>query len=310
MYGPTAVGKSDFAEKLAAVVPSEIINMDVGQLYAPLSIGTAKPNWQASPIPHHLFDVLDSPVNYTVTQYRDRVITLCNEIWSRGKVPILVGGSGFYLKSLFFPIAGPHTYQAYQIDNSSDLWQQLYAIDPQRASAINPSDEFRIKRALTIWASTGVKPSEFVAQYCPPSNFHLFFLTRDRQELYDRINQRVHLMMKDGFLAEVQQLMNTPWEDFLKKKKLIGYNELIDFLLGLRTDQALQDAVTLIQQRTRHYAKRQLTFWRMLSAQLNKAIENEQSKGITRPVVESLNLTLLDVDLYIKHLSKQLINAQ
>lgn len=101
--GPTAAGKSDFALELAEKIPSEIINMDMGQMYAALSIGTAKPDWQSSSIVHHLFDSIDSPRNYTVVEYRKNVLEILEGIWAKKKLPIVVGGSGFYLKSLFFP---------------------------------------------------------------------------------------------------------------------------------------------------------------------------------------------------------------
>ena len=103
IFGPTAVGKTDFALKVAERVPAEIVNMDVGQLYTPLSIGTAKPNWRSETVPHHLFDYVDKPRNITVVEYRKILLEVLEDIWQRGKLPIIVGGSGFYLKSIFFP---------------------------------------------------------------------------------------------------------------------------------------------------------------------------------------------------------------
>src|SRR5579863_9779399 len=106
VYGPTGVGKTDVALAIAQHIPAEIINMDMGQFYTPLSIGTAKPDWKNSPIPHHLFDIIDTPINYTVAEYRTMLYKTVQEVIGRGNLPILVGGSGFYLHSLLFP---PHT---------------------------------------------------------------------------------------------------------------------------------------------------------------------------------------------------------
>ena len=102
IYGPTAVGKSDYAVGLADVAPIEIVNCDVGQLYTPLFIGTAKPDWKNEKVPHHLFDVIDEPRDYTVIEYKKALLSVCNEIWARGATPVVVGGSGFYIKSLFW----------------------------------------------------------------------------------------------------------------------------------------------------------------------------------------------------------------
>ena len=103
VFGATGVGKTDCVDKLVETIPAEIVNGDMGQLYVPFSIGSAKPDWKNHPTPHHLFDEIDTPQNYSVTQYRERLLEICRDIWSRGKLPIIVGGSTFYLSSLFFP---------------------------------------------------------------------------------------------------------------------------------------------------------------------------------------------------------------
>ena len=109
IYGPTGVGKSDLACTIAEKVPAEIVNADMGQLYTPLSIGTAKPNWQQEPSRHHLFDVMNEPRNCTVIEYRQMLKMVLQDIWSRGKLPIVVGGSGFYVQSIFYPPVASHT---------------------------------------------------------------------------------------------------------------------------------------------------------------------------------------------------------
>src|ERR1700679_544548 len=137
IYGPTAVGKTECADLLAAKFPIEIINMDVGQLYVPLSIGTAKPDWKTSPIAHHLFDYLDKPVSWSVTDYRATVLEVIKQIRARGNTPVLVGGSSFYLTSLLFPPSQPSLKQPVPPlpEATSDAWQLLLSIDPERACA-------------------------------------------------------------------------------------------------------------------------------------------------------------------------------
>src|SRR5579859_8042174 len=114
--GPTGVGKTDFALDLAQHIPSEIINADMGQCYKPLTIGTSKPDWKSQATPHHIFDVLDEPAHFSVTDYREKVLDLIHGIWSRNKLPIIVGGSGFYIKSLFFP--PPHSTASGEFEGS------------------------------------------------------------------------------------------------------------------------------------------------------------------------------------------------
>jgi len=285
LYGPTGVGKSDYALRIAESIPSEIINMDMGQLYGPLSIGTAKPDIYATSVPHHCFGILNKPEHYTVTAYRTLCEAIINEVWRCGKLPIVVGGSGFYLKSLFFPPRSPilcnednegavNSAISWLDPNQIHDWDTLNALDPSRAAQIDPHDRYRIQRALSIWRDTGNKPSTFVPQFDPIdiAAAHIICLTRPRAELYDRINQRVDTMMSQGWLDEVRDLQHEGWEEFIRYKKIIGYNELCDVLHAKNQDvaQKISNATLLIKQRTRNYAKRQLSFWRSLCVAFEK----------------------------------------
>lgn len=266
--GPTGVGKTDFVDMLAQMIPAEIVNGDMGQLYTPLTIGTAKPDWSNQPVPHHLFDVIDGPELFTVMAFRQRVKAACHEIWKRGNVPIVVGGSGYYLTALFFPPAEHEVEITQREYNDGDLWQQLYTIDPVRAQQINPKDEYRIKRALDIWHSTGIKPSEYQPVYDPIADYCFVWLTRDRQDLYDRINERTNQMVDQGWLEEVEAL-SQDWYTFLRQKKIIGYPEIIDYL---EKKLSKEEMIATIQKKTRNYAKRQMTFWRMLRKKLEHVL--------------------------------------
>jgi len=298
IFGPTGVGKTDVALALAKHVQAEIVNIDVGQFYVPLSIGTAKPDWQSSHVVHHLFDILNKPIDYTVVEYRNRFLETTRQIWQRENLPLVVGGSCFYLHALFFP---PHDgsksvqKKICVSNNESTLWKELNAIDPERAAKIHPHDIYRIKRALEIWYRTGKKPSAFAPMYDPPSPYTLICLTRDRDDLYARINKRTEEMICVGWIDEVKALRGTPWEQFLRTKNLIGYPEILDYL---EDKQSLDTTIQRIQQETRNYAKRQLIFWRRLEKKLKQEILGSTT------YIETVNLTTTDLDLYIKQLLK------
>ncbi|HEV2602003.1 MAG TPA: tRNA (adenosine(37)-N6)-dimethylallyltransferase MiaA [Candidatus Babeliales bacterium] len=315
IFGQTGVGKTDFADLLAQQIPSEIINMDVGQFYTPLTIGTAKPDWKHASVPYHMFDILDSPTDYTVMMYRKRLLELMHTIWQAGKVPIIVGGSGFYLKSIFFPPHAPSGATMREVvpewfENKSlqELWQELFMIDPVRAETIEKHDRYRIERALTIWKTSNIKPSEYRTPYQPPADFTLLFLTRDRSELYTRIDNRVIGMMEQGFLDEVRSLRGTAWEQFLLQKKLIGYNELLDYFSGDETEERLRQAIVRMQSRSRQYAKRQHTFWNMLQRQFDM-VKTENQEHQVAAHIESVNLTLLNINLYITLLRRRVLHS-
>jgi len=308
IFGPTAAGKTDFALTLASEIRSEIVNMDIGQFYTPLSIGTAKPAWQSMLTPHHLFDIVDEPRNITVTEYRRMVISTIHEIWQRGNVPILVGGSGFYLKSLLFPPladqASSHSFNLNESYTSDALWSMLHEIDPIRAARIHKNDTYRIKRALAIWHMTGKKPSEQKPLFNPIAPFLLLHVTREREDLYARINARVNEMMKAGWLKEVEALQGTKWESFLQTKKIIGYDDVLAYLGAERTQDRLLHTIHVIAQKTRNYAKRQETFWRMLEKEVNAASIINESNAAACIKLMQFNLTLSDINLYIEQLLK------
>lgn len=306
IFGPTGVGKTTCADHIALSQSIEIINMDMGQLYTPLTIGTAKPDWQSSTVTHHMFDIINEPINCTVTEYRSNITYLIQEIWQRGNLPVLVGGSGFYLRSLFFP---PQA-SASDDDNftlpyplGTDLWDELYLIDPDRAQHINKNDTYRIERALSIWHTTGQKPSSFVSHYEPVAPCKIIYLTRDRDDLYHRINERVLIMLEQGWIDEVKNLLDTPWEPFIMQKKIIGYDDIITYLRTQQTPESLQKMIATIQQRTRNYAKRQMTYWRMLKKEIESIYhKNEMIHKTSMLPFTEVNLTTGDLDLYIKRL--------
>lgn len=283
--GSTGVGKTDVALTLGNHLPIEIVNADLGQFYGPLTIGTAKPPWKESPIRHHLFDIFKTPYYYTAAEFRKQIATCINDIWDRGKIPVIVGGSTFYIESIFFefhapPIVHKDKNDVQEILKQAELssWDMLYSIDPERAMAIHHNDRYRINRSLEMWNKSGVKPSEQKPHYNPVAPYLFFSLIRNRSELYNRINQRVRLMIEDGWIDEVKALMDTPWEDFVMVKKFIGYSEIREYILQeqllslVHRKQKLEQIISIIAQKTRNYAKRQNSFWRRLEKKLSDCL--------------------------------------
>lgn len=289
--GPTGVGKSDFAEHLANTlgINGVIINCDMGQFYAPISIGTAKPqNLDNS----YLFNIMDEPLDLGVYEFRNIVLATLNHCWSAGKLPIIVGGSGFYLKSLFYPptcldideVNDSEIIQDFKDISTQELYFNLENIDPERAQYIHPNDRYRIERALFLWKKTLLKPSELKPKFEPVGSCFFYFVTRDREELRSRIEERVGKMLAAGWIDEVKNL-NDSWKQFLLKKKLIGYPDIIEYLKVKDGDQ--ENLTRNIGFKTAQYAKRQITFWRSFHKQL---IESDPNKHFIKDIQE-FNLT-------------------
>jgi len=290
--GATATGKSDLAEKIAQEIGGEVINADIGSWYTPLNIGTAKPDLSDVGVPHHLFNILDKPEQFTVVVFLSRVQKLAQEIWARGKIPVIVGGSAFYVKALWYKPQESNSSSEIEDEimksdkSTQNLWQQLFEIDPIRAEKIDKNDRYRIVRALGIYTTTGQKPSVFQPVYDPIAPILGIFCTRDRKKLYDRINYRTGIMLQAGWIEEVQNLMGTEWEQFLLEKKIIGYDDIIRYLKSEKTTEQYQELVAIIQQKTRNYAKRQVTFL----SKLQKEIEQDKAKSALRSFVYELDM--------------------
>ena len=299
IVGPTAVGKTAVSLTLAKQLPIEIINGDMAQMYTPLSIGTAKPTPdERTHIPHHLFDILDEPCSYTVVQYRAAVEQLIEEIVARGNIPVIVGGSSFYVRSLFFKIdesesgeIGENDITTYQETTTSELWNRLLEIDSERAHQIHAHDRYRIIRALTLWDRFGKKPSLYKPQFNPVADSSaLIVLSRSKEDLISRISIRVEQMIQAGFKQEVHSL-DDRWKRFVTVKKIIGYPEI----LQIHDTRQLIDTITL---HTTQYAKKQNTF--------NKAFIKQLEQYPQQVRVYQVNLTISDDSLYIEQLVREI----
>ncbi len=268
IVGPTAVGKSDLGVYLAQQLHGEVINGDAYQIYRHMDIGTAKitPE-EMQGVPHHLLDIADPTVAYSVAKFKKAATAMIDTVADRQQLPILVGGTGFYLNSLRLnlPLGGkaPPTAirQRWQValatNGQSWLWQQLAQRDPDAAQQIAPANTRRVIRALEVGELTGRRFSD-QPQPEPFFSTLVIGLTTDRAVLYDRINARVDAMMQAGLLAEVEQLLKTVPAD-AQAMQAIGYKELVPYLHG---QAELANCVALIKQHSRHFAKRQLTYFR------------------------------------------------
>ncbi len=270
--GPTASGKSALGMELAGRLNGEIVCMDSMQVYRRMDIGTAKPTRaERAQITHHLVDILEPWEQYTAAQYAADALQALEAVTARGKVPVLVGGTGFYLSALTqgLTLGGVRSNRAYR-DNLKAMAQDdegkqklhamLAAVDPVSAGRLHPNDITRVSRALEVYRFTGAPLS---AQARPERElpFDLCILGTDleRAALYARINARVLQMMTDGLLTEVEQLLQAGVSPQAQAMQGIGYKELVPVLSGQRP---LSEAVSEIQQNTRRYAKRQWTWFR------------------------------------------------
>lgn len=270
--GPTAVGKTEYAIKLAQRLSGEIVSCDSMQLYKFMDIGSAKPTpAEREQVVHYLVDEIDPRTPFSVAEYQKRAKAAISQIHERGKLPIISGGTGLYLNSLLYEMdfSAPPRKDGYrqQLEQMAEkqgketVYRLLCQKDPQAAARIHPNNTKKIIRALEAVETTGEGIRPFSEVRVPVKDYwpHLIGLTRDRQELYARINARVEVLMEQGLLEEVKGLLAMGLTEDDISMKGIGYKELIRHLCG---DWDLETAVSKIQQNTRNYAKRQLTWFR------------------------------------------------
>jgi tRNA dimethylallyltransferase len=266
------VGKTQVSLKLADILKGEIISFDSRQIYQFMDIGTAKPTKEErEKIPHHLIDVIPPDQRFSAADYSKRAREIITQIIEKGKQPIAVGGSGLYLKALtkgFFkgPPADPGIRERLnreaQTSGEVSLFDRLKKVDPQAAERIHSHDLVRIVRALEVYELTGKPISECQqdGQYEPyPTSFIKIGLALERRVLYERINHRVEEMVEQGLLDEVRNLKESWNVSELKAFKTVGYQELLLYLNG---ELDFSNAAEKIKINTRHYAKRQMTWFR------------------------------------------------
>ena len=271
--GPTASGKTALAVALAHAVNGEVVSCDSMQIYKKMNIGTAKPTEaEMEGIPHHMLSVAEPEEDFSVSRYCEMATPIVEDILSRGKTAIIAGGTGLYMDAL---IRG-NTFAPYPSTGRRQELEQLAAqegidavlcklreVDPESAARLHPSDQKRIIRAMEVYLETGETITEHnrKTQEIPPRFSPVWFALEDekRQDLYDRIDRRVLQMLDEGLIAEIEALLSSGVPEKATSMQAIGYKEFVDFLAGRCS---LEDATALVQQASRHYAKRQLTWFR------------------------------------------------
>lgn len=273
LTGPTAVGKSALSIELAKRIDGEIISADSMQVYRHMDIGSAKimPE-QMGGIPHHLIDILEPTEEFNVVIFQKEAKEALHEIYDRGRIPIVAGGTGFYIQALLYDIdftdndedtaLRAELEDTAKTQGSEALYARLREIDPESCEIIHPNNVKRVIRAIEFYEKTGMKISahnKTQRQNSSPYNFAYFVLNEDRTKLYRKIEQRVDVMMEQGLVEEVSRLAAAGCTRDMVSMQGLGYKEILDYLDGHIT---LDEAVYLIKRDTRHFAKRQLTWFR------------------------------------------------
>ena len=273
LTGPTAVGKTALSIALAKAIGGEIISADSMQVYRHMDIGSAKimPE-EMEGVPHHLIDVLEPAEEFNVVVFQKLAKQAVEEIYSRGHIPILVGGTGFYIQALVYDIDFTENNEDTALrqaleeqarrEGADVLCERLRAVDPESCESIHAHNIKRVIRAIEFYEKTGKKISDHnreQRQNDSPYHFAFFVLTDSRDKIYQRIDERVDLMMAHGLMEEVRALRDRGCRRDMVSMQGLGYKELLACLEG---EISLEEAVYLIKRDTRHFAKRQLTWFR------------------------------------------------
>lgn len=273
LTGPTAVGKTALSIKLAKAAGGEIISADSVQVYRRMDIGSAKITKQEMEgIPHYLIDVLEPEEDFNVVVFQQMAKKAMDEIYARGKIPIITGGTGFYIQAVLNDISFTETDADDELrkkleeeaeQNGADaLHRKLQAVDPKAAAEIHPNNVKRVIRALEFYLETGKKISEHnetERQKESPYNFAYFVLNMDRQKLYSRIELRIDQMLEAGLIEEVKKLKQEGCQKGMVSMQALGYKEILSWLNGECT---FNEAICILKRDTRRFAKRQLTWFR------------------------------------------------
>lgn len=273
LTGPTAVGKTALSIKLARAIDGEIISADSVQVYRRMDIGSAKITKQEMEgIPHYLIDVLEPEEDFNVMVFQQMAKKAMDEIYARGKIPIITGGTGFYIQAVLNDISFTETdaddelrkklEEEAEQNGAEALHQKLQEVDPKAAEEIHPNNVKRVIRALEFFLETGKKISEHNAaerQKESPYNFAYFVLNMDRQKLYSRIELRIDQMLEAGLVEEVRQLKQEGCQKGMVSMQALGYKEILSWLNGECT---FDEAIYILKRDTRRFAKRQLTWFR------------------------------------------------
>ena len=296
LSGPTATGKSSLALKIAESIDAEIINADSIQLYKDLSILTARPNTKKEKVKHHCYGFLDGDISWSVGKWINEINKIIKEVIKRKKIPLLVGGTGFYFKAItdgLSPIPDINKSIWLEIEGELEknglkkLYERLTEIDPIASEKINPNDKQRVMRALEVYLGTNKRISDYWLMNREKIINHdsiNFKIDANREWIYKNCDSRVDSMFENGVIEEVECLLNKNYSIDSPIMKAIGVNEIKSFL---NNDITIDRASELIKFKTHHYAKRQITWmnhqmisWNSINAQYSNKIISEIIKKL------------------------------
>ncbi|MBQ6024610.1 MAG: tRNA (adenosine(37)-N6)-dimethylallyltransferase MiaA [Lachnospiraceae bacterium] len=291
--GPTAVGKTALSVETALKLGGEIISADSMQVYRGMDIGTAKiKEEEKKGVPHHLIDIINPDEEFNVTIFKDMAKKCIDDIASRGKIPIIAGGTGFYIQSVLYDV----DFTDYDEDKRSEvrmlledtleekgidfMYERLKEVDPKYAEVIHKNNIRRVLHGLEYNIMTGNRLSEHNEEQrerTSPYNFLYFVLNDDRAKVYGRINKRVDEMLRDGLADEVRGLLEAGYSRDLQSMQGLGYKEMADYLYG---ECPYDEAVEIIKRDTRHFAKKQLTWFKRerVTVELNREVLGSDDK--------------------------------
>ena len=291
--GPTASGKTALAVECAKLLDSQVISADSMYIYKGLDIGTAKPSIdETQGIKHHLIDVCSPENEFTVSDYKALATPIIDEIFAKGKIPVVCGGTGFYINSILYDLSygnsganleARNKYKALADEFGNEyVYNILKEVDPESACKIHFNDVKRVIRALEIYES-GTKKSEIKDELVAKYPYKAYSIDFERKFLYDRINLRVDQMVENGLIEEVKSLLQSGLTEDNQCMQGIGYKEIIEYLKG---NVSLEQALDLIKLNTRHYAKRQITFFKRFNGLIY--LTPADTKELAKRIVEEL----------------------
>lgn len=271
IVGPTAVGKTELSLKLARDLDGEIISGDSMQVYKGLDIGTAKATKEEqNKIPHHLIDIIDVTENFTVSDFQNKARAVIKDITTRGKLPIVVGGSGLYIQSVLYDYQFPTEVRSERLTKQLEdevkthgidpLYKKLVDIDPDQASKIHPNNHRRVIRAIEVYKTTGLTMTQIQKKQkiTPLYDAKIIGLEKERSKLYEQINKRVDLMLETGLLTEVEKLYYQV-DESSQSMSGIGYKEFIPYF---KNEKSLEKCIDILKRNSRRFAKRQYTWFK------------------------------------------------
>lgn len=298
LVGPTASGKTGLSIELAKLINGSIVSADSMQIYKYMDIGTAKPDAiERSGIRHYMIDEVNPDENFSVAKYREMAMKYISQIIDEKGHPIVAGGTGLYINSLLYNINFSETICDEELrealkaeaDEKGNryLYDKLLAVDPEAAKKIHENDVKRVIRAIEVFTHTNMPISQH-AQLSrlepPPYRYIVFGLNWDRSKLYNRIDKRVDKMLQSGLVEEVKSLMEMDYDKGTTAMQGIGYKEILNYLKG---EYSLDETVYILKRDSRHYAKRQLTWFRRLEGiQWLEVDENTDSKELAEKIIQ------------------------